>query len=1043
MPYDIPRPYGYRIQPFKLQDDEALVASLANQLLKARLAEARAAARGGGGGGGGGKGREKKEKGEWVMKYNPETKRYDKVWVAGGTGDERKINMKGEDYNKTADWVDANPEAQRLLGVLRNGSASNKAKQQALSEFRSLKGAEALSGMSPEAVDEVIERQAKPYKEQVETEKKEIAGAGKGLLSSIEIGLDRLGTFFSTIGDDAETTLAKRRASLERQQAIREADPYLREQSRREAEGEGLLERSDGAGGVAANVAGALLGDPSAVPIAVGAGLGAAVGGPIGAGIGASIAGAGGAASGDTYLGERLAMDDRLSEAEKAQAYEEGKMSEMGINAAVNAIPFGGGAVTRAGRTALAAAGRGALGREAAEGAAAFARGGAWRTAADTASYAERFGGLAGEAAERAVADAAMRPIAADLVRLSERGVMGGIKYNAVPEAAMASGLNAGAMLESNVHYNELTGQNDSITQNVPEAAAMGLLFGIPAGIGGAIRSRRMAAELTSPETRLAGHQQKLEEQGKVGENLPAPVRPEASSDSGTPGTPGTGPRRPSGDGGAGEPGDAAGTASPFTDEQLGRIREMWSRRGEWYDSVKDRWESDTEFQSAYQDLDRQMKAKNPDPEAVSRARDRFSSVLGRFMLRDEEIISGGRNAGPRPEAANGERGFSEAGKSATVSGAEPARERRAGQADTGAGGALGTYPQNAAGTDAGGVSAPAGVRNPQDPGSGTGGGTGGSTPALENSAGGIGIAWAGRKPYGERPFGESGLRPTAPVRPEAGQSAGGAQPPARAGAGSPAPRRSAKAPLAAPANASYINGLRGLLTTLGSHSTKTKGFVHKAENLGKLYGFDRDTVADFIDNIRAGDTRLIMNPFEPGAVDGKVRNARHLTEVQQRAIAHLAEYYDIPVISERAADSYAGNANARAVFDTLNAIHASKLDGLHAFGKEFSVEGARYASILRSTPVGSEKWLEHAAFSLNAARSSLQSMLDHGQWHSGIKIGDAEKQAMVLLRDNFPKQWRNHKPIEVADVAEMLDPKKTLEKDFDATNDGTPFCAR
>ena len=54
MPYDIPRPYGYRIQPFKLQDDEALVASMAQQLLKARLAEARAAAGGGRGGGGGG-----------------------------------------------------------------------------------------------------------------------------------------------------------------------------------------------------------------------------------------------------------------------------------------------------------------------------------------------------------------------------------------------------------------------------------------------------------------------------------------------------------------------------------------------------------------------------------------------------------------------------------------------------------------------------------------------------------------------------------------------------------------------------------------------------------------------------------------------------------------------------------------------------------------------------------------------------------------------------------------------------------------------------
>lgn len=1052
MPYDIPRPYGYRIQPFKLQDDEALVATMANQLLKARLAEARAAAGGGRGGGGGGKGREKKEKGEWVMKYNPETKRYDKVWVAGGTGEERKINMKGEDFNKTADWLDANPEAQRLLGVLRNGSASNKAKQKALAEFRSLKGAEALSGMSPEAVDEVIERQAKPYKEQVETEKKEIAGAGKGLLSSIEIGLDRLGTFFSTIGDDAETTLSKRRASLERQQAIREADPYLREQSRREAEGEGLLERSDGASGVAANVAGALLGDPSAAPIAIGAGLGAAVGGPVGAAIGAGIAGAGGAASGDTYLGERLAMDDRLSEAERERAYEEGKMSEMGINAAVNAIPFGGGAITRAGRTALAAAGRGALGREAAEGAAAFARGGAWRTAADTASYAERFGGLTGEAAEQAVAKAAMRPIAADLVRQSERGVIGGIKYNAIPEAAMASGLNAGAMLESNVHYNELTGQNDSIAQNVPEAAAMGLLFGIPAGIGGAIRSRRMAAELTSPETRLAGHQLDLEKKSATGENLSE--APAASSDAGGqkpssdstgPEVSGTGPRRPSGDGGAGEPGEAAGAASPFTDEQLGRIREMWSRRGEWYSSVKDRWESDTEFQSAYQDLDRQMNAENPDPEAVSRARDRFSSVLGRFMLRDEEIISGGRNAGPRPEAANGERGFSEAGESAAVFDTEPAGEGRAGQADTGAGGALGAYPQNAIGTDAGGVPAQAGVRGPQDPGSGTGGGTGGGAPALEDSSRSIGIAWARRQPNGKRAVGESGSGPAAPVRPAAGQGAGGAQSPTGTGAGSPAPRRSSKAPLAAPNSASYVNGLRGLLTTLGSHSTKTKGFVHKAENLGKLYGFDRDTVADFIDNIQSGDTRLIRNPFEHAtdAAGGKVRNARHLTEVQQRAIAHLAEYYDLPVVSERAKDSYAGNAAAQSVFDTLNAIHAGKFDGLHGAGGEFSVEGARYASLLRSSPVGSEKWLEHAAYSLDRARSTLQSMLDHSQWHSGIKIGDAEKQAMVLLRDNFPEQWRNHKPIEAADVAEMLDPKKTLEKDFDATNDGTPFCAR
>lgn len=235
---------------------------------------------------------------------------------------------------------------------------------------------------------------------------------------------------------------------------------------------------------------------------------------------------------------------------------------------------------------------------------------------------------------------------------------------------------------------------------------------------------------------------------------------------------------------------------------------------------------------------------------------------------------------------------------------------------------------------------------------------------------------------------------------------------------------------------------MRGLLTTLGSHSTKTKGFVHKAENLGKLYGFDRDTVADFMDNIQSGDTRLILNPFEHtgNAAGSKVRNARHLTEVQQRALAHLAEYYDLPVVSERATEAYAGNARARDVFDTLNAVHASKADGLHAYGKEFSVEGARYASILRSTSVGSEKWLEQAAFSLNNARSHLQSLLDSGQ-RNGTKLDAAEENAALLLRNNFPEQWRNRSPIEVADIADRLNHAKTMDETMKHVDDGDLHC--
>lgn len=513
MPYDIPRLSGYRIQPFKLQDDEALVATMAQQLLKARLAEARAAAGGGrGGGGGGGRGRSGgKEKGAWVRKFDPKTGRYERVWVEGSTGEERKGTVHGEDFNKTSDWLDSSPEAQRLLGVLRNGNASNKARQKALSEFRSLKGDSELEGLSPAAVDEAIERKAKPYKTEIEAEKKEIAGSGSGLLTNIRIGAERLGTFISTIGDDAETTLEKRRKSLEKQREIRESDPYTREQMRREAEGENLWDRSDGAAGVAANAAGFLLSDPSALPVAGGALVGGLVGGIPGAIAGASIAGAGGAAAGDTYLGERLVQDDRLSEAERVRAYEEGKASEMGLNAVVNAIPFGGGTAVRAGRTALAAAGRTALGREAAGLATDFARSSAWRTAEAAAPYAERFGGLAGDAAEQAVAKAAMRPIAADLVRQSERGVAGALKYDILPEAAVASGLNAAAMAGSNAHYNALTGQDDSVMQNVPEAAAMGLLFGIPYGVGSALGARRRAAAGVAPERRLALDQRELD----------------------------------------------------------------------------------------------------------------------------------------------------------------------------------------------------------------------------------------------------------------------------------------------------------------------------------------------------------------------------------------------------------------------------------------------------------------------------------------------------------------------------------------------------
>ena len=237
---------------------------------------------------------------------------------------------------------------------------------------------------------------------------------------------------------------------------------------------------------------------------------------------------------------------------------------------------------------------------------------------------------------------------------------------------------------------------------------------------------------------------------------------------------------------------------------------------------------------------------------------------------------------------------------------------------------------------------------------------------------------------------------------------------------------------------------MRKLLSTLGSDAVKTKGFAHKAENLRELYGFDRDTVADFMDNIQSGDTRLIVSPTETITTNNikypVVRKAQKLTEVQQRALAHLAEYYDLPVVSERAAEAYAGNAAARGVFDTLNAVHASKADGLRAYGKEFSIENARYARILRSSSVGSEKWLEQAAYSLNAARSHLQSLLDSGP-RDGAKLDTTEENAALLFRNNFPEQWRNRSPIEVADIADRLNHAKTMDETMKRVDDGDLHC--
>ena len=470
MPYDIPRPSGYRIQPFKLQDDEALIASLANQLLKARLAQARAAARGGGGGGGG---RGGKGKGAWVWKFNESTGRYERTWMEGSTEKERKINARAMDFNKAKDRIDQSPEVAKLLGVLRNPGASNLTKREALKQVNALRSDPGLADLDKDAVGEALARTAKPYAAEVQEEKRKIDSSGRlgALGTSAQIAYEKFDTWLDELihGADAPEVIESTKRSQERQRALREADPYLHEQDLREAEEpekqRGMLGRIGGDSGVAGTVANAatnagstLLSDPGLGVATAGMVIGGMASAPVSipAAVGTALAVTGGMMSSDIMFKERLASDPNLSDAEKARAYDEGAFAEKAVGGAFNAVPaFSPGVIVgkQLGKAAV---------------------------------------GLAGREAEAAIAARA-----AELAK--PRNLM---KYNVLPSSGEAAALNAVQMAGSNLHYGHLTGQDVNVAEGVPEAALMGAGFGLAAGAGGVVRGAmaKRSAKAAAPE---------------------------------------------------------------------------------------------------------------------------------------------------------------------------------------------------------------------------------------------------------------------------------------------------------------------------------------------------------------------------------------------------------------------------------------------------------------------------------------------------------------------------------------------------------------
>lgn len=271
--------------------------------------------------------------------------------------------------------------------------------------------------------------------------------AGKSFLGEVGTGL---GEFWDAARYAWETDPAKRqqivKEAVDAEEKRIQSNAYLQDQQRREAEGEGFLERSRGdTGSFLANVGrgiGAML-PQLGIQLgarAGGAALGGAVGaagGPIGA-TGGALAGAifGGAVPGAAQasydFARRVMADPNLTDEQKQVALESGQWQATALGGALGAIPIGARDVARAVAPRVGQA----LGR-----------------------------GEAQELARRAA------------VQEAERGWFGNIPRNVGWSAGELSAMMGGGVAGQNIIYGAATGQDIPVTQGMEEALAQGLVL--------------------------------------------------------------------------------------------------------------------------------------------------------------------------------------------------------------------------------------------------------------------------------------------------------------------------------------------------------------------------------------------------------------------------------------------------------------------------------------------------------------------------------------------------------------------------------------
>lgn len=421
------------------QDQQALNEA------KFGLQQAKLAAGGGTGGPrAGGKG------GAWTAVADPASPEgYRFVWVPGSTEKERSRNQSVMESAAYSSLLQNDKSVQEKLAGLSGKSIDYQAK--VLDDIRK-NDIPRLVGTDDQKALKAIEESLKPYTQRVKEGRKAIDSTGfwETVWDAARMGGNKLVTGISQMGEDAET---KRKLNAELQadlENIRRENPYLQEQMLREQEGQGFWQRSDGIGGLVTNAGVELASDPTA-PVAMGAAAAASaltggaaipaiVAGLAGAGVGAGV-------EGSEYV-SRVEQDPNLSEEEKARAIEEGF-----AGAATTGAAFGGLTIP--------------VGRIAGAAARPFLRGGA-KAAAKTA--------------EDAVVDVALRR--------SQEGLAKRLAKSIGESAAEASIINVGDVVAQNALYNSVTGQDNAVTEGVPEALAASIAAGVPFGILGARRRR-------------------------------------------------------------------------------------------------------------------------------------------------------------------------------------------------------------------------------------------------------------------------------------------------------------------------------------------------------------------------------------------------------------------------------------------------------------------------------------------------------------------------------------------------------------------------